>query len=904
MNSVISRMMFLFVLTGATAAQAPPPPSGNPWMMTPVNGDIIFAATTAYHGRELWRYSPRTGITEIVADINPQFENGFEDNGYGFLASGGGGVLFLARQHQYDGLWRSDGTAEGTKLILRTGLDPLAVPTFIDRINNISLLRGKTDSGSPYVFAVTDAAEIYDLPDAKLGTSLENGWIATHGRKSLIVLEKQAYTGYEVILGVSLTDGTIAGTRTYPDSPLIGKEVKGYFGPVYVGQSTYFLIESGGGDFTLWQFDDAETGPHLCAQMDRGFKRMTLVQALGERLLLTAKDAAHGNELWRYDLPSRELTLLADIFPGPADSDPYHVTPPLNDEVLFSAVDDIHGRELWKTDGTPEGTRLVVDLYPGAGDAHPYWPRILNGRVVFGANSPRFGEELWSTDGTEAGTRLVKDINPGKAYAEPYNFSVVGNLMYFSAITAMHGCELWVTDGTSEGTWLAADINRPPGPRTSSRPRHLHAEGGKVYFVADERDNARALWKSDGSSEGTVKVTAIPGNAGEIADAIALNGTSYAIMRKGASRKLWRLSESGCAELLKDGARLANDTRLVRVGDALYFAAATPETGCELWRIRDGATMQVTDLHPGTGDANPQSFHASDGRLFFSANDGGHGDEPWVLLNDAPSLLADIAPGSASSSPREFTVDNAGAVYVVADDGEHGPELWRMASGTEPKLLRDIFPIQQGDALPAPTQFVNMENTLFFTATDGVHGVELWATDGTPETTRMVRDITTRRGASSFPRDLTAADGQIYFSAYSVGKGRELWRSDGTENGTYMVVDNGGKESSGPEELIFLDDVLCYAYFKFSHAGPRGREFNAVSPLPYIEVRVGEEGSYPEELTLAGDKIYFRADDGWHGEELWAFEVPTARLYMVRDLLPDASPHLLNHVRASRTKDE
>ena len=57
----------------------------------------------------------------------------------------------------------------------------------------------------------------------------------------------------------------------------------------------------------------------------------------------------------------------------------------------------------------------------------------------------------------------------------------------------------------SAGTpFLVADIN--PGA-TSSNPHDLVAVDGQTYFIADDGLNNRALWRSDGTGEGTVKVT-------------------------------------------------------------------------------------------------------------------------------------------------------------------------------------------------------------------------------------------------------------------------------------------------------------------------------------------------------------------------------------------------------------
>ena len=64
---------------------------------------------------------------------------------------------------------------------------------------------------------------------------------------------------------------------------------------------------------------------------------------------------------------------------------------------------------------------------------------------------------------------LVKDIN-NIADADMYEAVVIGNFAYFQAEDPVHGDELWKTDGTSLGTVLVKDIY--PG-RDSSLPEDL-----------------------------------------------------------------------------------------------------------------------------------------------------------------------------------------------------------------------------------------------------------------------------------------------------------------------------------------------------------------------------------------------------------------------------------------------
>lgn len=94
---------------------------------------------------------------------------------------------------------------------------------------------------------------------------------------------------------------------------------------------------------------------------------------------------------------------LADINPGPGDSDPGEITA-FGDHLYFGATDGT-GPELWRTDGTT--TERVADI---------------NGA----------GAELWRTDGTS--TEPLADINPGAGASNPSFVTVFESALYLSAM--------------------------------------------------------------------------------------------------------------------------------------------------------------------------------------------------------------------------------------------------------------------------------------------------------------------------------------------------------------------------------------------------------------------------------------------------------------------------------------
>ena len=124
------------------------------------------------------------------------------------------------------------------------------------------------------------------------------------------------------------------------------------------------------------------------------------------------------------------------------------------------------GCELFKSDGTTAGTTLIKDILPGSTSSFPNYLTVLGNLVIFAANDGINGEELWKSNGTAAGTVLVKNIDTtplnyppdgfGRSY--PEGLVVMGNKVYFKARDNSHGTEVWRTDGTTAGTVMVRDL--------------------------------------------------------------------------------------------------------------------------------------------------------------------------------------------------------------------------------------------------------------------------------------------------------------------------------------------------------------------------------------------------------------------------------------------------------------
>src|SRR5262249_42057510 len=136
--------------------------------------------------------------------------------------------------------------------------------------------------------------------------------------------------------------------------------------------------------------------------------------------------------------------------------------------------------------------------------------------------------------------------------------------------------------------------------------------------------------------------------------------------------------------------------------------------------------------------------------------------------------------------------------------------------------------------------------------------------------------------------------------------GRELWESNGTATGTFLVKDifPGGNsvflQSSYPRYLTNMNGTLFFSANDGSH-GYQLWESNGTSVGTFLvkDVSHGGASSFPSGLTNVNGTLFFSADDGTHGSQLWESDGTSARTFLVKIINPGsggASPSNLVNV--------
>ena len=326
--------------------------------------------------------------------------------------------------------------------------------------------------------------------------------------------------------------------------------------------------------------------------------------------------------------------------------------------------------------------------------------------------------------------------------------------------------------------------------------------------------------------------------------------------------ELWRTNGT-TTELVSDirtGGASSYPYELTVLGDYLYFAADDGTTGRELWRTNgtEVGTTRVADIRSGSADSDIAALRAFGDDLYFTANDGTNGHELWRTSGTSTMRITDINVGAGNSYPYEPTVFN-GFLYFGADDGTAGFELWRTDGSTATR----VADIRVGAVGSNPYDLTAFGGYLYFGADDGTDGFELWRTDGS--TTTRIADINVGFGGSS-PIGLTPFGDHLYFRADDGSSGNELWRTNGTALGTTRVMDintsTSASNASNPEGFTAFNGHLYFQADDGTTGGELWRTDGSTTTQVDDINSTGSDGSWPYVFIPLGDYLYFTAYDG------------------------------------------
>ena len=705
------------------------------------------------------------------------------------------------------------------------------------------------------------------------------------------------------------TDGTEAGTILFKE--FIAGEDSGFsIFKFYADVNLLYFVAKEGTDNYLWKTDGTENGTEKIKQFSTVTDFHTVIN---NELIFSAN-----NQLWKTD-GTENGTIKIENFPVFGNR-----FVKSGSEMYFSGESSSSiGRELYKTDGSENGAVLIKDIRSGSSDSFPNHFTELNGVIYFSANNGSNGTELWKTDGSENGTVMVKDVASGSSSGIAFNTSFVtfNNILFFNS-----GTSLWASNGIEAST---VEVKNNLGNISL-----MTTLGNKILIIArDSSTQKQVVWVSDGTDNGTTSFEPSYEEFAHNSSFTAIGSTLYFQGRNHLGYEFWKTdgTENGTV-LVKDIHPEFDDNNIediVALGNNIIFTANDGNwKGKELY-ISDGTengTLLLKDINKqGNNSSLPQHHFQFGDKVLFSADDGVHGRELWVIENGTTSMVKDINPGPYYGNPSDF-VELNGQVYFKAKTSDDGIELWKTdgtASGTT--LVKDIYTgSSSGLQNSNSANIVVLNNKLYFFATNEITGSEIWESDGTETGTKLLKDINSGANNSMRSGELIVFKNKLYFNATDSSNDFELWTSDGTEAGTNLFYEANSSSSGSPDSFIEFKDGLHFRantssgskmfrtdgtntstitdkgysnmtvsgeflYFvsTYSSGGELWATENGVTVYQVKDIRPGSggnNGSFPSKLKDHKGTLYFIANDGTNGNELWKSNGTDAGTILVKDI--------------------
>ena len=404
---------------------------------------------------------------------------------------------------------------------------------------------------------------------------------------------------------------------------------------------------------------------------------------------------------------------------------------------------------------------------------------------------------------------------------------------------------------------LAANLSPP----TSAQPQ-LAAVGNEVFFTAKDASGSEALWKTDGTQQGTVLVKDFASSAAnsQPKDLIGVNG----LLLFTAGDALWKSdgTASGTVEVQTQDGALSS---LKAVGNTLFYTVNNDSSSAaELW-ASDGSQSGTREIHAFSAQQNLIGLTQFTGKLYFFDQD--------LASQNSSTLAAPFSlwssDGTSAGTSQTFSFPggivhiptfgaSANSLYVDFDG-----QLWASDGTTAGQL-------QVASLTGKVTDMTDVGGALYFLSS----GV-LWTSDGTSLGTLAVPVIDpTGFGIVPSFENLYNVDGHLVLS------GAETLYTIDANNNLVTIINNPGSLTSlgGGVQVDFVANGLMF--FQAPDLNENQHLMVTDGTVAGTSTLGGLLSPYFVSAT-AGGRTYFWADDGTHGVELWSSDGTAAGTTLV-----------------------
>jgi ELWxxDGT repeat protein len=831
--------------------------AGIEWI-TPVPKGAVFPRYTFENGSELWFTDGTPTGARLLKEFVPGQKGSSPSRPMAFGEGPGARVAFILGNSPGDELWITDGTEKGT----------------------VPIYKNETGAENPSAIAVGGTTR---------GVFFESS--------SPVMQYPGGLTDRRELF---FNDGTAAGT--YSLNSIRDDFEQFIYNPHFClasGPWCYFVANSD----QIWRSDGTAAGTQYVLTLPDASSGFTLA---GERLFFISSSEEGDPELCVCPMEGGDLTRI-----GPPDGkvwyDIYQIRA-AGDRVFLQVEEDVP--QLWVSDGTAEGTRHVpfgFDL-----DSDWYWSsyepmQTWKDAAYFQMRRDNIWE-LWRSDGTPAGTGILATFPEEDGWLTFFEGVSTSDFLYFHVVHENDHQVLWRTKGTPASTRPVRGA--PPANIGSGGPYLAETPSGDIFLSAAQGTGDAGVWKLRGKNGGALRMTRPVKSTGTGVPLAAINGPFprdappyemldgdlLALVHTGSGRELWRMKPDGSrAKALWKAPSLARyDSYLGFRGANSRGALFTLDDGYGLRQVwfTDGTTpgTRLLDTHTRDADnAELNDFVKVGERWIYSvANRLWPPATPALWITDgSPDGTSQVVAADGSAPRPDFAsmvaYENGVAFIATGIDGKS--ELWR-SDGTPAGTVR-LKNEWQGQPGGRPVNLSVVGGKLHFSIHQSSNWV-LWQSDGTAAGTLPSATLANYH----YVNKALDLGGAAIFPGCQTWPWRHWWRHDATgvhDLQDAFIVDHIDDPYTYSREQVVAGSLLFYCGKVNSEEELWVTDGTAAGTRQVADLNPGpwpDNSSSPLEMLAVGNRIYFTANDGEHGFELWRSDGTPAGTVLVADIEP------------------
>lgn len=697
-----------------------------------------------------------------------------------------------------------------------------------------------------------------------------------------------------------VTDGTTDGTRLVKD--------------IFPGESTsmgfpinfaafqnelYFVANDGATGFEIWKSNGTVSGTNRITDFPLAYNSQYSFSSPSQ--LTTAQNQLYfltdnRRQLWAIN-STGSVDLIQSFNNNNSGQEITTIIPTSSNTTYFITSD----LSIWKTDGTNQGTMLLGNLPININNGsylNYFLPTIVNNDLyllfqVANASSP-VSNYLYKTTTTPGTLTLVKEFDNTLNFNFNQPLATNGKLTFVERSLG----NIWVSDGSETGTQIISNFGLGAYPGTIL-PIQLNPN--QSIYVARDDEPYISITSTDGTTTNSFEIIQIPVTTNEdIKHLGTQNGIAYFAIGAFDSpqSELWQ-SDGTTNGTFFTGVLLPtvqpSDSPTVTDNGLFYFISLSQPIGIfNLWQTdltQNGTKAVGEEVYSYNNGAHPSNFVTYNNQFFFKADDD-NGSSTWITdgtnsgTQKANSILPAIANSQSSSEWQGFLYySNGDNIYKT--DGSNSSLAF------------------QGNTIQEVNTF---NNKLLFTTVDiGGGGFPFYdpvllqeaSSDGNYTEVMIDSDGWTIQDLSNFK----VINGDLYFISREglfIGGSTQgccayfrngIYRYDGTTIFPLQYYADGQNVSTPPlsieyvpglgNELATLNNEVFFTDHRTLFKTGNGSDLiTTITTLPEVDYLNFDY------LSSAHGLLYFSANDGISGYEIWRSDGTSAGTFLLKDLNP------------------